>query len=408
MRRKTFGLLNKVAKANSHSIAYQLLAVAISVENTGDPNILETFVRTIYRHAVTDQTRTRLYVDVCLRAQYEFDRIVASGEPEELRTFMTFVGGLLAEGPLAWNDVDSMMDVLYQHVACSDEGATSALYQFLSRVMVSHNAIRLLTDLDILRRTQEALSAQAGELRPKVHYILLNIADQVTYPRPADVFGSASHRNDVYGLDASATASVASFTVETQDDAAFRQWHASQLEPQVREFIVTRNDTVALEHLRNLHSEQRPVFISLLVSMALATGDMTCAQSVAALFLSEDVRGLCDVEMFERAFEAELSSLEDTIIDIPYATQLLAVMLQGSPLPRATVENLALASSHSRHDQRRDTLAVTEGLLDTYAALIQSPGSRSGVASSTASVEDLHHPGHAPSESGMSSFGYAL
>ena len=99
-----------------------------------------------------------------------------------------------------------------------------------------------------------------------------------------------------------------------------------------------------------------------------------------------------------------MSALGDTILDVPQAARLLAIMLQGSPLPPATVESLAAVN---RGLPGREAVPVTERLLETYSALIQSPGSRSGFTSSVASFDEQLGTGDAHSESGVS-FGYAL
>ncbi|TCD64553.1 hypothetical protein EIP91_003910 [Steccherinum ochraceum] len=437
MRRKLCGLLNKIDSTNLDAVSHSISHIAVAVERGGDPHILDVFVRSIFQHAVSDSLRTSVYVDLCqkivdeleaersqwrkvdlfhlgnpmdcfetslrLRTQYEFDRIMFAEDMEELRVFASFVGELLAEGLLFAQDTITMVDMLFDHASRNAEGPTAALDRLLSPVIASFNASQLLVALDIVERA-EALLVQDG-LAPRVRYTFMNIHDSALYPRPQDAFSSVHHRSDVYGLDISGPNSETASVAECQDETHEATSHIHL--QQAQRLLLEREDSAAVGYLKTLDTEGHQSFISVVVSAALATGDLSDAQLVASFFSHRGVRELCDTITFARGFEQPLALLEDTIIDIPQAARLLAVMLQGSPLPASTVENLAISSA-ARTSSSEHTVPVAERLLETYSALIQSPGSRSGFTSSAASTEDLHDADNERSDSERLSFGYAF
>ncbi|KAH8087845.1 hypothetical protein BXZ70DRAFT_910133 [Cristinia sonorae] len=440
MRRRLCGLLNKITKANLDSISSKIAALAVSVERTGDPDILDTFVRTIFQHSVSDPSRTRVYVELCqrvvdelererslwrkvdlfhlgnpmdcfetslrLRAQYEFNYIIGVGQTETLRTFTGLVGELLVEELLFPDDVVAMVDTLFARASRDEEASSAALHRFLSRITVSFGASQLLISLDIAERL-EILLEGAEHLSPKVRYTMMNILDQVLYPRPHDAFSSSLLRSEIYGIDVSDTVGSDTSSVAETPGASYISSNDNQYN--TRQFLLTRDETAALEYLKVLELDQREVFISSLISAALSLGDVSDAQLVASLFSNHGVRQICEVEVFVNAFAPELSSLQDTIIDVPHATRLLAIMLQGSPLPPSAVERMATTySTAADHGEDGAVAPVAERLLETYAVMIQSPGSRSGFTSSAASVEDLHGLSFSRSDSPSVSYGLAF
>lgn len=212
-----------------------------------------------------------------------------------------------------------------------------------------------------------------------------NILEETSYPRPHDAFSSSRYRREIYELDPPGSNSeVSSISDDQDEDAELLQAN----EQKANQLILYRDNFAAVDHLENLDPEDRHTFLSTLISAALSTGDLVDAQAVARFLTLREVRGACDMATFSHGFEAELSALADTIIDVPHAAQLLAVMLQGSPLPPSTVQSLSSIVRENKAPGQSHG-PVTERLLETYSALIQSPGSRSGFTSAVASVEDL-------------------
>ena len=205
MHRTMCGLLNKVTQANLDSLSHKMSILAIAVERTGDPHILETFVRSIYQHALTDSRQTKVYVGMCQKivdeleeernlwrkvdvfhlgnpmdcfetslrvlSQFEFKHVYSTKDSQLLCTFAGFVGELLAEELIFPGDVDSMIRTLFADASQNAEGSASALYRFVTRVTNSFQAIQLLTSLGIVDKVEELLTRE-DTLSPKVKYTM--------------------------------------------------------------------------------------------------------------------------------------------------------------------------------------------------------------------------------------------
>lgn len=203
MCRTLRGLLNKIAKANFESISDKIVQLAISVEKTENPQVLDTFVRTIFKSGIVDGIRVDVYATLCqkivdelegergrwkrvdlfhlgnpmdcfetsfrLLSQYEFDRIITGESLDNLLAFMAFVGELLVEGVVFPDDVHGMLDTLFRH-AVHDDGYAVAIYRFLARVVGAFNASQVLEPLMIVLRIEALLEEN---ITVKARYLMM-------------------------------------------------------------------------------------------------------------------------------------------------------------------------------------------------------------------------------------------
>ncbi|KAI0783069.1 hypothetical protein C8Q75DRAFT_484826 [Abortiporus biennis] len=389
-RRTLCGLLNKLTTWKFDSISDKIVHLAVSIERTDDSKILDVFVRDIFRRGITDTIHMDLYVALCqkimdelegerslwrrvdvfhvgnplncfetnlrLLVQYEFDRIFQIQEDSTaLFSHASFVGELLVEALLLVNDVQGMLDTLFNQILHGDKNerdrAAVAVYRFLLPIVRAFNAFPMLDALEVVAKIEAVL--KTNTISSKTRFLMMNILDQVYYPRPQDVFASTRQRIEAYGLDMSDdseaesqldyTASVAS--EQTLDQVCL--YHA-------KAFLATRRAGEVELLFRQLQPTHRYILVSRLVSEAISGGDPCDAALVGALFFDETIRSLCgEDDSFVKGCGNELHMLQDTIIDVPCAVQLMAIILHSTPLGHREVEDLVSAVDQLDKSTRR-------------------------------------------------------
>ncbi|KAI0079297.1 hypothetical protein K474DRAFT_1592343 [Panus rudis PR-1116 ss-1] len=396
LRRRLCGYLNKLTQSTFDSVSQSIVQLAILVEKTDDPDVLDVFSRTIFQRGMSENIYTDLYVAICqkivdetegerskwrkvdvfhignpmacfetsvrLLAQFEFDRIIAN-DVQTLPNFMRFVGGLVVEAILLPNDVHAMLDDLSLR-ATTDDQFTLALSHFLSPVLHAFNASQLLDMLGIHTSVECILADE--RISSRTRYILMSILDKVVYPQPQDVFASSRQRIEAYGLD-SDDSSDAEFSDGAEETGAFA---SSQLWVACKEharYCMLRRDVEPAMHLfQRLRPEHRYVFVSCLVSTVLASGDASDATFAGTVLGNQAIQELCrEEEAVTEGFAQELDMLEDTSIDVPKAYILVATILHASALDLSSVETLSSSVLRSRPN-------VKDKLLDTYLTLRSS------------------------------------
>ena len=106
-------------------------------------------------------------------------------------------------------------------------------------------------------------------------------------------------------------------------------------------FFSKRSHAYAQRALQDLLPEHRHYFFRELISDVVHRHDFDDARLVGSLWLLEDTNQLCQEDhAFLRALEAEFCVLQDTIVDVPDACQIIATMLHETPLDTQVLESL--------------------------------------------------------------------
>ncbi|THH01324.1 hypothetical protein EW026_g1349 [Hermanssonia centrifuga] len=116
--------------------------------------------------------------------------------------------------------------------------------------------------------------------------------------------------------------------------------------------------------MRGLKPSQRPILIRELISSALHGNDFTDAFSIGSLFAIRSIR--CLFTGFPDAFEAELNLLADTTLDVPHASSLMAVVLNGTGLDKQVLETI-ISRSLAQDDALREHLLGEVKLLQEHS-----------------------------------------
>ncbi|KAK7691740.1 hypothetical protein QCA50_005140 [Cerrena zonata] len=386
MHRKLCGILNRLTPSNFEAQSNRLVQLAILVEKTEDSDLLDAFVRKIFRCGLSQPSLTDVYVELCqkvvdelegersrwrkvdvfhignpmvsfdtslkLLVQYEFDRIVDSGDFRSLKTYATLVGGLLVGGVLLPNDVQGILDDLFQRTLVNDDH-TVAICRFLGPVLDAFSASQFLDLLGVFGHVEHILRQE--KVSPKTRYLMLNLHDEMVYPQPLDAFSSTRQRIEVYGLDdgsdvesLSEREDFAESTEETVEEAVEEEMSVDEerlrrtCRTEAREDILRRSSIRIQRFFEILKPHHRHIFVSSLLSTVFQFGDEDDATFIAAMFSSDMVRNLCySCDAFVEGFKPEITVLEDTSIDVLEAYSMMALMLQATGLSTSTVTDIA-------------------------------------------------------------------
>lgn len=204
MRRKLCGILNRLTPSTYETQSDRLVLLAISVEKTENSDLLDTFVRTIFRSALSQPALTDVYVELCqkivdelegerarwrkvdvfhignpmvsfdtslkLLVQYEFDHLMDSGDFQSLKTYATLIGGLVVGGVLLPNDVQGILDDLFERTLLNDD-YTVVTCRFLVPILDAFSASQFLDLLGVFGHVEQILRQE--KLSPKTRYLML-------------------------------------------------------------------------------------------------------------------------------------------------------------------------------------------------------------------------------------------
>lgn len=193
--------------------------------------------------------------------------------------------------------------------------------------------------------------------------------DQCLYPRPQDVFSSDLQRSEVYGLrdDDDEEDNVTSLPTPLMFSSNEPLPVIEQCHKEVKAVFASRDLHRAETFCKSLRTGRRYRFVRSMVSVALTGGDDADANFVATFLSQPTSRNLVDTAgALAKAFEPEVAALEDTVLDVPSAYRLMAIMLSAAALSQEDLEDLA-----SRIIVREN--AARERLLDEVASLSLAP-----------------------------------
>ncbi|KAF7799900.1 hypothetical protein EIP86_011142 [Pleurotus ostreatoroseus] len=374
MRHKSCGLLNKLTQSNFDSICTKLVDWAVAVERTGDSRVLDVLVHDIFSRGVTDHVRSRLYASLCQRiidelegersrwkkvdvyylgnpvhtfetdirllAHKEFQTVVATDDPKVLMRSMSFAGELLVHGVILSEDLQDIVDVLFDKAECNDEERTIALCRFLSRLVSAFDAYRVLNSLNVVYRLEGAL--KKATLSYRTRYLLMSMLEQVVFPRPHDAFSSTRDRIEVYGidLDESDVGSVGGEEEELEEDRIRRTCSACAT------VFFTKRDEAPVRYLfQMLRPTHRAILVEEFITTALHENDPGDAMAVGSMLSAIATTGLFDEDnSLTDGLNVQLAWLEDTSLDAPRAPQTMAALLYGAGFSSQVIENMAKRS----------------------------------------------------------------
>ncbi len=184
--------------------------------------------------------------------------------------------------------------------------------------------------------------------------------DQVLYPQPHDAFSSTRERIEVYGIDLESDTE----SMSGADEPVRTSQLSHACRECVRAFLYNRDCSYIETHMRGLKPSQRPILIRELISSALHGNDFTDAFSIGSLFAIRSIR--CLFTGFPDAFEAELNLLADTTLDVPHASSLMAVVLNGTGLDKQVLETI-ISRSLAQDDALREHLLGEVKLLQEHS-----------------------------------------
>lgn len=199
------GLLNRLTKLNFDAVCDKVVYWATSVDRVGDLQALECLVRTVFAHALADPIRCKLYAALCQRvidelegerslwkkvdvyhlgnpirsfetdirllAHDELHRILGVDDIPLLHSAVSFAGELLVHGIIVPDDVQEIVDTLFNHAERNDEERTVALCRFLARVVCAFDAYRLLSSLHVVEKIEQVLAKE--RLSHKTRFLLM-------------------------------------------------------------------------------------------------------------------------------------------------------------------------------------------------------------------------------------------
>ncbi|KAH9856016.1 hypothetical protein C2E23DRAFT_773498 [Lenzites betulinus] len=393
------GLLNKVTATTLDGIAERFAETIVRVERSGDADAMEVCAGLLVQRCVADPPRLTLFASMVQRAVDEAEgedlrwravdpyhlgnpagslqstlrtavldelqRALGSERVEDSLALSAFVGELLVLGVLCCGDVLDLLNVLFTETGKSSDYHCVTLCRILRRVVSSTEASSLVDGLALIEHIEGILEEDTISLR--IRYMMMDILDQAFYPRPQDVFSSDLQRSEVYGLrdaldDEDDVTGISSRIVAPPE--AHNPASSEQCYIEAKALIASRDLHKAEAFCRSLRPARRCRFLQALVSIALASGEEGDAQLVATFLSKPTTRALSEATpgILHKAFEPEIAALEDTVLDVPAAYRLMALMLSAAALSQYEFEDLA-ARIVVRENAARDRL------LDEVAAL---------------------------------------
>ncbi|KAI0629040.1 hypothetical protein C8Q77DRAFT_1161681 [Trametes polyzona] len=429
VRRTMCGFLNKVSSATLEPLSSRFADLVVRVERSGDAALVEACAGLIVQRCVADPDALRIgllakmvqraadeaegedlrwrnvdpyhlgnpavslqttlktaVLDECLHA------LTLSGREGDSLALAAFVGELLVLGVLSSGDVQELVGLLFLETGKSSDHHCIALCRILRRVVSSTEASSLIDGLSLVDLIEGILEEDTLSFR--IRYMMMDMLDQCLYPRPHDAFSSDIQRSEVYGLrddsdddhDATGSPSIPLGSPEVPG-----QTTPARFLQETHKFLASRDINRAEVFCRSLHPSKRPLFLAAAISAALASGDESDAALVATLLSRPATRALLDSPAaLARAFEPEILALEDTVLDVPAAYRLMAIMLSAAALAQHELEDLA-----ARIVVREN--AARERLLDEVAALSVSPVSDRAFRMGTV-VEETSEDEEVPSD----------
>ncbi|KAI0090731.1 hypothetical protein BDY19DRAFT_730973 [Irpex rosettiformis] len=383
LSRTLCGYLNKLTGRNFNVIAYRIARLAWAVELSEDRSALDIFVRAVFLRGATDEHRQDLYALLCQRIVYtleterslwrkvdilhignpfqsfetaitllvldEFNRERGSHIPEGLERLMRFVGELLVHGVLASTDVSDILVSLLEGVKRNDEHLAVVTCRFLSPITAAFNTLHILQSLQASILLEQVLKEDG--LSPKVRYLMMGMLHRVSYPAPLD---STRQRVDLYypiALDEY-------YIDEDDDDAAVlsdgddsenNEWMQRDCEDWAKAFLLYYDYHHLGDILHSLRPVHRKQLLHCLISAALYSDDVMGSGCVGSLYRIPRIRELyVDGRLFEETLQEELTTLQDVLLDVPNAMQLMAHILYSTSLNATKLKTMIDSSMASQ------------------------------------------------------------
>ncbi|KAI0365581.1 hypothetical protein BV20DRAFT_1038864 [Pilatotrama ljubarskyi] len=392
IRRSICGLLNKVTRRTIDNIAAGFAGLVARIERSGDPAVIETCARIVVQRCVADPSRVDFVATMVQRAVDEAEGedlrwrsvdpyhlgnpaasfhsalktavlshsqlAASSGHSEEAFALSAFLGELLVLGALCCEDVEDVVKGLFMETTRNSEVHCLALCRILRRVVTSTEASQIIDGLLLVDAIEGVLEEDTISL--KIRYMMMDIHDQCLYPRPRDVFSSELHRSEVYGFhdDLDEDDAIVSPVVLAEAQVAL----LDRCLKEAKACLDSQDLLKAETFCKSLPIRRRYRFLHALIHVTLATGDGRNAHMVATFLTLPSSRILLgsDVDL-AKAFEPDIALLEDTVLDVPFAYRLMAIMLSAAGFSQHELEDLA-----SRIIIREN--AARDHLLDEVAA----------------------------------------
>ncbi|KAH9941933.1 hypothetical protein B0H21DRAFT_752170 [Amylocystis lapponica] len=439
MKRALCSLLNKMTATNFDAISDAILQWAVAVERTDDAADLEILARWIVQRGIFDELHLELYAKLCQKivdelqsergrwrkvdpyslgnpfrsfegavqglARSEFEHIASEGSARALFALARFMGELLVHGVLAAGDIEGILDVLFAETERNDEDCAVALCRLLSRVVQAPDASRIIDELAVIDGIERVL--QEDTISFKTRFLMMSLLERAVELKPHDTFSSAQQRTEVYGLDLNSEEELEEASgASTGEGSSAHGISAEGLQQycyaQAQSFLLSRNVASAEGTFSALEPQNRHHFVASLIAAALSSNDYADASFVGMLLSLASVHRLSQAEdSIMLGFIAEVVLLEDTVLDIPSAYRLMAVILYACGLGQNAVQDLtmrAIADGSGSADRLLGEYLFLEA--DTEGALGSQRGESDGSQEFVGDSE-----GHVSGE--VSDFGYA-
>jgi len=169
---------------------------------------------------------------------------------------------------------------------------------------------------------------------------------RVSYPTTRDAFGPIRKRIEAYGFEPDDDDYIeegeeedgAPVPEEEEDD---EEWIRRDCEEWAKSFLLNRDQQHLADILHTLKTENRKSLLRCLISTALYEGDVAAARLVGSLYTVPTICELCcGGDLFIQAIQDELMMLQDILLDLPNASQLMAHVLHSTTLGLPRLEAL--------------------------------------------------------------------
>ncbi|KAI0827891.1 hypothetical protein BC628DRAFT_1418001 [Trametes gibbosa] len=377
MRRTICGLFNKVTATTLDRIGGRFSETIVRAERSGDAEAMEVCAVLLVQRCLADPPRLGLFASMVQRAVDEaegedlrwrgvdpyhlgnpagslqstlrtavLDELqlaLGSGRLQDSLALSAFVGELLILGVVCCGDVQDLVDALFAETGKSSDPHCIALCRILRRVVSSTEASSIVEGLSLVEHIESILEEDTISFR--IRYMMMDILDQSFYPRPQDVFSSDLQRSEVYGLrdvldeEDDVTGSLAILAPPTEAPPFSIELYCAE----AKTLISSKELHKAEAFCQSLRPARRYRFLQALLSITLAGGEEGDAHLVATFLSKPTTRTLLETSpgVLLRAFEPEIAALEDTVLDVPSAYRLMAIMLSAAALSQYELEDLA-------------------------------------------------------------------
>ncbi|KAI0359671.1 hypothetical protein OH77DRAFT_1518052 [Trametes cingulata] len=371
--RTVCGLLNKVSSRTVDHIARTFADLVVRTERGGDPVVIEACAGMVVQRCVADTARLDLVAKMVQRAVDEAEgedlrwrsvdpyhlgnpatsfqsalktsalnearSAISSARSEEALPLCTFLGELLVLGVLGCDDMQDLVNALFTDTTRGSELSSLALCRMLRRIVTSTEASHIIDGLLLVDAVEGVLEEDTITLRTR--FMMMDIHDQCLYPRPRDAFSSDLHRREVYGLGEVLDAGTD--MVESPPlPSEVRVTLSDRCVKEAKTFVESRDLAKAETFCKSLRTGERHSFLQAVIHETLVNGAEADASMVAAFLTEPSSRFLFGSEPnLAKAFEPDIALLEDTVLDVPSAYRLMAIMLSAAGFTQCQLEDLA-------------------------------------------------------------------